>query len=257
MISFLGFLLLFIISSLVSASTPETPKDKIALINIILPPPLNKALSDFLCVEENWDSLSAQTQFLKKLVECFGNRKEIKELSSSFNKAKASDLLNKFITGLTNPQSFFVALKALHSLLTLTKYYQVKNTFPDELSENDKNFLKKVDPLVVLKVVYQSFQICIHAKGVETLFDDHDLLKGLHSVVPKPIDNKKSATVLHDDDDDSNSDDGKTKTSNTGRNPPPKGWSNTELALIIGGIALVAIGIAFVLKKKKSDTSFV
>jgi hypothetical protein len=257
MTSILGILFLFIFNSLVSASTPETPKDKIARINKFLPPPLNKALSDFLGVEENWDSLSNQTDFLKKLAECFINRKEIKELLNSFNKAEASKLLNMIVTDLTNPRSFFLALKGLCIIVTLTGYYQMEKTFPAEcdLSEYDESFLKNVDPLEVLKIVYQSFQVCLYAKGVETLFDDRDLLKSLQSVVPKPPDNKKSATDPHDDDDDSKSDDG--KTSNTGRNPPPKGCSNTELALIIGGIALVVIGIAFVLKKKKSDSSYV
>jgi hypothetical protein len=259
MISILGFLLLIPFYSVVSASNTPSPKDQIVEINSILPPPLNKALSDFLCVEGNWDSLSDQTKFLKKLVECFGNRKEVKGLLRSYNKAEASDLVKKFFTDLTNPQSFEDSLLTIRCIFVLTKVYQMKNTFPPDLhlSEHDKSFLKKVNPLMVLKIVYQSFQICLYAKGVETFFDDLDLLKSLQSVVPKPPDNKKSATVPHDDDDDSNSDDGNTKTSNTGRNPPPKGWSNTELALIIGGIALLVIGIAFVLKRKRSGSSYV
>jgi hypothetical protein len=133
------------------------------------------------------------------------------------------------------------------------KAFNDKNVTID-LSADDKKYLEKLDALEVLKIVYQSFQICIHAKGVETLFDNHDLLKGLHSVVPKPLENKKFVPDPHGDDDDdhSNSDDG--KTSNTQRNPPPKRWSDTELILIFGGIALVGIGITFVLRKKKSAT---
>jgi hypothetical protein len=294
MIFILGFLLFFSFTSLISASKPKTPKDEITEINIILKGPLNKALSDFLSIGENWDSLSRQETFLQEILKDFMNIKEVKKLLSSFNEGKKNPLMVKYVGGLTNPQSFNEALHYTMGILYIVRYYH-EGTAPTPLSENEQRCLDLVDPLNILKVVYHSFQICLYSKDVETLFDNLDLLKGLQSVVPKPLDDgkslvdphpndKESATDPHPNDKESKTDphpndkesktdphpndkesktdphpnDGNsdtTKTSDNGKNLPPSRWSNLELALIIGGIALVVIGIVIiVLKKKKSTT---
>jgi hypothetical protein len=272
----LGFLLLFIFNSFVSASNPNPPKHYIDGISSYFKPPLNKALSDFLSIDENWDSLSLQNLFFQKLVECFTNRKEIKELSNTLNESKSSLVLGGllYLFGVfIRPQSFTNSLSSLKSFLWMASSHK---SSPDPilpLSEEDKKYLDQVDPLEVLKIAYQSFQICLYAKDVKTLFHNLDLLKSLQNIVPKSLYDGKSVADPHSSDIESSvdphsndkesgtdplTDNGNydtTKTSNTQRNPPPKGWSNTELALITGGIALVVIGIIIiVLKKKKSTT---